>query len=409
LSSPFFKQFAKKKDYLVKAVLTQVPPLDHRSHFKRNNNLRQKDEAKQEQEQQWDFENAPDVKEKDDKSKLKHITFINNTADNHNGANEKSISFGVVAGSESIIAPAPVRKSRFVVEEQTPQHPYQLSTGENNTTVSSLRSMSPYNQNYQSDNDTLHHSIFTHHSTNTSTTENSWQSSMGIGLGISSSLPEVEIKKGRFSVNQQQTATKCVDPKLELVNEASQVIKTRSLSRVSSFDNLKNNNNERKSRFEVQHVNNTPPLSSSMSSPALVSEAIPMSRHSSFKSQHQRSISRDSTKAGRFLIETNSGDDASLSSSFNNMDSIPPVPPIPASLAGSPDCRKKGRFELTGGAQPNLETKDLIETLLKQNESQKSVLCDLMNTMYYQPERRGRSLSVDSRKITDSESEQMSR
>ncbi|KAI8876112.1 kinase-like protein [Backusella circina FSU 941] len=331
LTAPFFKQFARKKEYLIKSVLTQVPSLDQRSHFKQRNHYN-KHQEEEKQEQPWDFEGTSDTKEKESNPKSKHITFLNNNNNNNNNNTD---------------TPEPIKKSRFVIEEQPSQHPHQLTVGEYNTTISSQRS----------DNDTLHHSIFTLHSTNTSTAESSWQSSMGMGLGISSSLPEVEVKKGRFSVNQQQQS------KPEFVTETPH--ENSSLSHVSSFDNLKG---ERKSRFEIQH---TPPLSS-----LSIIEAIPISRHSSFKSQHQRSISRDSTKAGRFLIETNSEDGVSV-----HRDSIPPVPPVPASLAGSPDCRKKGRFELTGGGQPtpsSIET--IMETLLKQNESQKSLLDDLMNT-----------------------------
>jgi hypothetical protein len=95
----------------------------------------------------------------------------------------KHISFGdIPVKAEEIVSPAPVRKSRFVIEEAS------------ENTVSSQQSTSPNNLSTHS-GEVLH--IFTP----TSTAESSWQSAMGLGLGISSNI-EGEVKKGRFSVNQ---------------------------------------------------------------------------------------------------------------------------------------------------------------------------------------------------------------
>lgn len=124
-------------------------------------------------------------------------------------------------------------------------------------------------------------------------------------------------------------------------------------------------------------------------------ETLPMARESSF--QHQRTLSRESVSSGkisRFSIEKEDG-----------QESIHPFEPNV--MAGSPEYRKKGRFELSGGMTSaerlespqttlnstshqasiarSIVTKPAVslmygqmEALLKQTETQKLMLQDLL-------------------------------
>ncbi|CAO3687343.1 unnamed protein product [Rhizopus stolonifer] len=196
----------------------------------------------------------------------------------------------------------------------------------------------------------------------------------------SSVIHEGEVKKGRFSVNQTPTtrpttpATEDVPPPLE----------AKAISRAPSQES----NLERKSRFEVKHTGDT-------------IQSIPLTRENS-----RECIG----KISRFSIEK------------QEAENIPP------------ECRKKGRFELTGGSNPPSDSEkphhdsspatspsnslsrgqahrvidpnfphmvySHMESLLKQTEMQKNMLQGLLTTLpvLYGPQpTRSRTLS-DSKK-----------
>lgn len=241
---PFFKQ-AKRKDYLIKTVLACVPPLDQRPHRKTGFK-----EVTIEHTAQWDFDTTADDDIK---------PFIAPTQ-----KQQQHISFGNIVGRHGDLpSPAPsesdvlVRKSRFVVEEGS-----NISLDKDDTTVSSQRSLSPSNISFIS-RETIPSNTATTVFPNDPTEIHNWQTSMGLGLGISSastaiaaSLQQpqenVQVKKGRFSVNHQsapasiRTANISTDLKTEqtpiLPPESASDLRSMPMSRVISNDSMKGGN-----------------------------------------------------------------------------------------------------------------------------------------------------------------------
>ncbi|KAG0745814.1 hypothetical protein G6F62_001368 [Rhizopus arrhizus] len=269
---PFFKQ-AKRKDYLLKSILSSITPIEQRQHKK---------------------------------TAFKQTTIESNTVQWNFSENEerpKHITFGDAIIKKECCLPSPpsepeiTKKSRFVIED-----------------VDSQRSLS---SSFSSGHSPPH----------------DWQ---GIGLGIECS----EIKKGRFSVNQQ-------------VNDC-----TVPMSRVTSTESSKG----RKSRFEI---------SSNIEQP----KSEPLTRESS--KNHQRSVS-NSSKIGRFSIEKD--------------DLVHPHEQL--------ECRKKGRFELIPCPESS-SVKGQLETLLKQLETQKYILNDILQSI---PNISRSSSIIDIRKLSNASS-----
>lgn len=249
LQHSFFKE-AKKKDYLVKSVLSYVPPLDRRPHKK----VPQKQVAVETTEQ-WDFDTQSDLPAKDEQqpqqvspplqeavsstepipaaTPKKHISFgdvvIRNPPQPHAGSPHTESPPSSVTTSPEIAAPAPVKKSRFLVEENR--------DSDHTATTISQRSMSP-----STDDNHPPGSPYLSPVTNADANETP------TGLGISSSAPASnEVKKGRFSVNQTAarsstpgTADDGTDHNMSVQTHASapQEIRPISVARVSSHDSL---------------------------------------------------------------------------------------------------------------------------------------------------------------------------
>ncbi|KAI8371579.1 kinase-like domain-containing protein [Radiomyces spectabilis] len=398
LQHPFFKQ-AKKKEYLCKSVLADVPPLEQRPHKKapqRHISFESTD--------QWDFDTQPDTDaEVPDKTTTEpskapsssvptstapssanpttSVTTINTAAKPSPSETptqskpstpadstapappKKHISFGNVvikdmqprsamppvvespspmsASPQQPVVPtdfatqpaAAVKKSRFVIED---------NRDPNDTAHSATMTPSP---DYQSlaPSPALPSAVEPTHDTA--------PASSAVGLGISTATPhEVEVKKGRFSVNQSQQ-TRPSTPSDEAQDKPTTGppqplqgdFRALPISRAASHDSLP----ERKSRFEIKHGNSLPP-SSSMSHSATatvqggevqqhaIAPSMPVTRDNSFSSS--QSLSRDSSVNGRlsrFSIEKNEA--AGPYCEFPNL---------------TPECRKKGRFELSGGSAP---------------------------------------------------------
>lgn len=253
LFHPFFKQ-AKRKDYLIKTVLACVPSLDQRPH--RKFGFKQ---VTIEHTAQWDFDTATDDDKPIAPTQKQHISFGSITG--------KNVDLPSPAPSElDISSPIPVRKSRFVIEESS--NSSNISLEKNEITVSSQRSLSPsdISSNYGRDiippNPAT--SVFSNDPTNTPESH-IWQTSMGLGLGISStsagiaaSLQQpqenIEVKKGRFSVNQQsappsiRTTNLPLDSKSELIQtpilppESATDLRSMPMSRIISSDSMKGGN-----------------------------------------------------------------------------------------------------------------------------------------------------------------------
>ncbi|CAO3608567.1 unnamed protein product [Mucor hiemalis] len=435
LLHPFFKQ-AKRREYLVKAVLAFVPSLDRRTHKKMAFK-----QTTLEDTTQWDFdtpteEHPPaDPKPSDVVPTQKHISFGDVVVKNSPSSDPVEIS-----------SPIPVRKSRFVIEDNN------LTEDRHESTFSSQRSLSPMNT-YKADPDVK--SYFNNDTP--SHNDGHWQSSMEAGLGISTIAPaaplsqqqqeHLGVRKGRFSVNQANLPTAIRTSNFDFTvgqmptQALDSPLETRSpaMSRIASNDSMKGGE-QRKSRFEVQHIPTpvsahpqtyrptSPPAPPSYLHGALDNQtkSDTLSREGSCR--HQRNISRDSVSScriSRFSIEK----EDSNSSQQSTVESVHPFEAVCA-----PECRKKGRFELTGG-MTNAEKLDspqltvhgsssahstvsstapysdlpssvhgYIEALLKQTEIQKAMLHDLLSDINTRnvPTTRGRSASFENRKTFNS-------
>lgn len=235
LHHPFFKE-AKKKEYLVRTVLSRVPPLEQRPHKK----VLQR-QVSVEATEQWDFD-TPATTTADNKQqqqqqppsgseeKKKHITFgevvVRNPPQPHQQqpTSTSSPTSESKTTSPEIAAPAPSKKSRFVVEDGNSK-----SDSDHHQSVSSLqRSTSPA---YFDDNSHPSSAGSPYISPITSSTPDEVPTGLGISAS-SSAPPPQEVKRGRFSVNQQSTTA----PGDE--QEQSQDIRPLPVSRVSSQDSL---------------------------------------------------------------------------------------------------------------------------------------------------------------------------
>ncbi|KAI9313762.1 kinase-like domain-containing protein [Dichotomocladium elegans] len=309
LQHPFFKE-AKKKDYLVRSILSHVPPLDQRPHKK----VPQR-HVSFETTEQWDFDTPADnvSDHSGPGEKKRHISFgnvvVRNPSQLHASTTPGSPSMAMVQPSDNATSTAS-RKSRFVVEEG--------HENDNYSTELSQRSISPI---YEESNIPLSPYIPPVSSTD--------GNDPPAGLGISASAPlSTEVKRGRFSVNQAQqrpvTPSTLDDPEQQPIKAQSTAqadIRPIPVARTSSQDSFQ----ERKSRFEVQHKGNASNQPPAHGAPEMhvKFENLPISRENSFSP----TTYNPSIKSSRFSI----GEHQVLSE-----------PVI------SPECRKKGRFELSG-------------------------------------------------------------
>ncbi|KAI9246389.1 kinase-like domain-containing protein [Helicostylum pulchrum] len=343
LLHPFFKQ-AKKKDYLIKTVLACVPSLDQRAHKKLGFK-----QVTIENTDQWDFDTAPD----DDKLttapiQKQHISFLTTTT--------KDLPSPVPSEPD---APSATKKSRFVIEE---------TNDKNEVTISSQRSLSPNNLSSSPNNN--HNSILSADSSSS----NTWQSAMGLGLGISSSSsPTIaaalqdnnQVKKGRFSLNQQQQQPPIRTSNMPIVVDSPQ-LEAIPMSRITSNDSTR----DRKSRFEVQHLSTLIDTTAPPPAPAPMSN----SSHDQPFFKHRRSLSRDSVgKVSRFSIEKDDG-----------QDSVHPFETTTTTRSASPEYRKKGRFELTGGMTTG-ERLESPQTTLNSTSNQASFAASMAKTHQRSP------------------------
>ncbi|CAO3584051.1 unnamed protein product [Absidia cylindrospora] len=367
LQHPFFKQ-AKKKDYLCKSVLSHVSPLNLRPHKK----VPEKRVSYQSTDQ-WDFDDTPlandnamqymppqDIDQQQTNSTAttppqplpqqpkRRITFGDVVVRDscHTNACQKPKPSSdidpaspchpsVVTENSNIIAPTPVKKSRFIVEESDLGTNNQLLP--TSIMISQGSGIAPTTLND-------HAEYISHH-------------------------PYSSQQQHRYSV-QFSGAELDRPPDSMLTASSARYVSFNNdsplspLSRVASYDNIC----ERKSRFEVQH---SPTMivdqhqQSSSFSPTMVSRE---SSQSSFQAQPQ--------KHGRFKVEKPSSNEGS----------------------GKDDSRKIiGRFELTGRSDNHVDATLVnhrpgalvdvhalypqMEILLKQMDAQAVLLQDIMIQM----------------------------
>lgn len=416
LQHSFFKQ-AKKKDYLVKALLTGIPPLDQRSHRKvpqKHHSITKTTD--------WDFDGDDDdvegvSKEATTETHEKEGVPIINTSSvsfapepvssqpstpaTPSGNMKRHISFGdavvkspspssspgqlthptqttaISTQAPELVVPTAIapRKSRFVIEDSSSEFGSTLPYGvplAHSPSISHSPSASP---------DPKESGLSSGIYSNGSSASSSNQMLVGLGMAaipngssnqssgyLSSQASETEVKKGRFSVNQSHrggTPTNEQDTWTD-----------KSISRSGSQDNLGKSIHhtifisycftpsfefsktitkscfniiepkDRKSRFEIQHNQQQQQQQLPTSSSQVRFETVPLSRENSH-SQH--SLHRDGHgKMSRFSVEPTS--QSGRTSRESSKDREGHSSEVGTTATSSVECRKKGRFELTGGS-----------------------------------------------------------
>ncbi|KAI8875167.1 kinase-like protein [Backusella circina FSU 941] len=363
---PFFK-LAKRKDYLVKYILPSVPPLDQRP-----NKKVPKKSICSENTEQWDFdtlENSslaaePRVCQAQEKPRQTTVQFQekpkplqvtrmrskSNEGSRITSELKRHISFGEVTISDSSSVKSPMtpvcespspfyaladnssipavsKKSRFVVADSPSA--VQNADHYNNNSGNSITQ----GANLAIPNDVS-----------------------GVGLGISANgiaanslastlsvhPTEVEVKKGRFSVNQTPTLRSGTDSPYDLTEKPipTNELKASPILRSSSQDSLQS---ERKYRFGTKVSTGTLPTNGTLE-PTTSLQSTPLQSTPITRESSNGSVLSRESKVSRFSVEKNESSVAA-----NNGD----VTITPAGCL-SPESRKKGRFELTGGTNtPN--------------------------------------------------------
>lgn len=327
MQHPFFKQ-AKRREYLARTILTELPPLEQRP--------RKKIPQKQiiiTKSDEWDF----DIDQEDDShDELDHNNIPeqilvptlqpqdNMNKRNNSVSSKKHISFGdVIVRSNSLVHPSdssigsssppppisstPPRKSRFVIEETTTD----------TLNSSSIRSSSPSTED-------------DHHTTTSD-----------------------QIMKGRFYVNQQQQKT--TEPDEEADNATT--------------------HSDKKSRFEVSSMYQPIPLSrdsSSYSSTSTAGGKKPLYhqlQHSSTQdyltAENVALLTESSRKIGRFEL-TSSGSS-----------SVDVTPRGSISDHHHPHSLQQQLQQHQLQQHQQQHHQEQIEELLRMNESQRALLQEI--------------------------------
>lgn len=250
LLHPFFKQ-AKRKEYLIKVILSELPPLEQRPR-----KMMPQKQVTITRTDEWDFDDDEEELLDSNQDQLQPNQQVQENS--KKAATKRHISFGdVVVRSNSMIHPSettpppsgpivgtPPRKSRFVIEETSRDHTDTYNS-------SSVRSSSPMLED-------------DHHS----------------------NISDGEVMKGRFYVNQQNK------PATETT--VVQYDDHPSLHKMPSQDTL--NVTDRKSRFEVSSTNSP-----------MIYQPVPLSRDSSAYSSSSNGRSNTATTAvteKRYPVDT---------------------------------------------------------------------------------------------------------
>ncbi|KAI8141503.1 kinase-like domain-containing protein [Fennellomyces sp. T-0311] len=326
LQHQFFKQ-PKRRDYLVKTLLADLPPLEQRPHKKipqRQISITKTDE--------WDFQDGDDDtnnKPKEQQPARRHISFGDVVVKNPPQPYTASVHAEVVA---------PTKKSRFVVEETSPRETAELSAPcSRQPSVSDSPKLAP--------------------STDNSSDEG--------------------VKKGRFSVKQ--------------TDADSTVMSDKSISKSASQDNIAGSTMDRKSRFVIDHGDQ-----SNSTSPQLSAVVASLSRDNSMSSSNGHALTRDGSSHSRLParyqpISDTTKDDHSrkigrfeLSSELGRSvhgekpaDALHPYEYSSSSSTSPSSSLSRGQLVRLGSdqAMPALQTQ--MEELLKVNETQRNLLQEL--------------------------------
>ncbi|KAJ3274976.1 hypothetical protein HK104_003987 [Borealophlyctis nickersoniae] len=306
LQHKFFKDSVKKRQYLVNSILHNLPPITQRQHHKRHQGSKEEQHAKG---VSWDFGSAGE----DSDGKAGHRLSVDSTeresVSSRDSTTGRGVSFAPVGGDQPpSLAPAQ-RKSRFIVDSPSMSSPSGSSNNLVNEGPAPPTSQGPERVTTPSA------------STPTSST---------------SSVAPGEVRKGRFSVNQQSSSSISTGNLASIVDQNKQTDSPVDFtSPRSSDESLAGTvaSLERKTgRFAVST------LSQQGSSPTVGTLE-----------------GRPSTS--RFTVTTESPSQSQ------------PQPPV---------AEKRTRFEISGADQSLLEP---LEALQRQNEQQRQVLESLIAAM----------------------------
>ncbi|KAI9497653.1 kinase-like domain-containing protein [Zychaea mexicana] len=408
LQHQFFKQ-AKRRDYLVKTLLTDLPALEQRPHKKipqRQISITKTDE--------WDFqdddveEESKDKQQQQQQQQQQQSTSQQQQQQQQVQGGRRHISFGDVvvknppqpyAASVQAEVVAPTKKSRFVVEETSREQVPSMPAGGGGGATGDL-------------------SIPCSRQASVSETNNS-----PMLAPLTDNSSDEGVKKGRFSVNkqseqqqqqQQQQQDKPHQQQQQLQTADSTASSTSSdkpISKSASHDNIAGTL-DRKSRFEVHHGDHhqatTTSTTSSSASPQLSAVAavnnLSLSRDNSLSSVNGHALTRDgsshsrlparyqpltdtkddhSRKVGRFELSSESGRPSGAgggSGASNNNEKSDVLHPYEYSSSSSTSpssSLSRGQLLRLGSDQalPTFQTH--MEELIKVNETQRNLLQEL--------------------------------
>ncbi|KAG0341282.1 hypothetical protein BG000_009630 [Podila horticola] len=427
LNHSFFKQ-AKKKSYLVSALLHNLPPLEQRPPKKATPKatLPQKGVS-------WDFDAdddtpaSPELAPESDEPirRPRTVTFEPSGRPLSTATTESSTSIGAMGTpvmeartldhmpedgthNGTAFSPAsdkPMKKSRFVIEETSspsvpsPSSSYGALAHDSSQTASLAVSPSP--------------------SYSAVSSIQSGQNLQGLGVsGNVDSMSTPEVKKGRFSVKDTTLSISSPTPgNVKVMGSEALLSPSRSLSssptegtpdgvRIGSLPDPSQPSSERKSRFEVHHNPGTPVAGTSTTNGTGANSPV----LSSTRVAGENMLSRDSsaTRVSRFSVEPNQSPQEPLSSGHSSTAVSSAGTPNPSNGPSSTQS-KKSRFQVSSvegathepagsthstpntspsgsllrgqlapiDAQGTQFVQSHLETLYRQNEQQRVVLSDL--------------------------------
>ncbi|KAG0021938.1 hypothetical protein BGZ82_011146 [Podila clonocystis] len=426
LNHSFFKQ-AKKKSYLVSALLHNLPPLEQRPPKKSapKATLPQKGVS-------WDFDAddtpaSPELAPEPDEPvrRPRTVTFEPSGRPLSTATTESSTSIGAMGTpvlearaldhmsedgthNGTAFSPAgdkPVKKSRFVIEESSspsissPSSSYGALAHDSSQTPILAVSPSP--------------------SYSAVSSIQSGQNLQGLGVsGNVDSMSTPEVKKGRFSVKDTTLSISSPTPgSVKVMGSEALLSPSRSLSssptegtpdgvRIGGLPDPSQPSSERKSRFEVHHNLGTPVAGTPTTNGTGANSPI----LSSTRVVGENMLSRDSsvTRVSRFSVEPNQSPQEPPSSGHSSTVVSSAGTPNPSNGPSSTQS-KKSRFQVSSvegathdhagsthstpntspsgsllrgqvasiDAQGGQFVQSHLETLYRQNEQQRAVLSDL--------------------------------
>ncbi|CAG8598028.1 11219_t:CDS:10 [Dentiscutata erythropus] len=321
LNHQFFR-LAKRKDYLVTKILQNLPALEKRPHKR----VQQKPITYTKGEDTWDFHETDEILLSS--QEMKHVSFnmISDAGELPTSEEDSSTATNVLP-----------KKSRFLIVDQdtspelVTQLPSSVPTTPSDTSFTQFPPHSP--------------------------------SSSGFQQQLSIEEQSQAIKKGRFSVTERTVSN---DSQLEHESQRP------PLEREQSNENI----TDKKSRFEVQQKTIPPSSVPAAAATTIVNNDSNEDGGSTDIMTTEKPTSDEksttSTKKGRFQVQTKANSSTSSSGNISEVTCSPQ-----STITGHSPSVSPTSSILRGQMNTNTVTIQ-INTLLRQNELQRSVLSDLL-------------------------------